>query len=301
MSSLLESQASFEASALGFLYRQFTKPKPLPAGTDLKGSCAVVTGSNVGLGLEACRQLLELELSQLVMGVRSQAKGDIAASQLRKDFPLASITVWIVDMESYDSVQVFALQCSTLPRVDIAILNAGLMKASFTMSTSGLHESTLQINYLSTALLAILLLPTLRRSKLDRPSKIPVLSIVGSDMIYQAKVETTGPVFQQSDTAEGYSQFSWYARSKLLLTFFLGKLAEHISPDEVLINMPNPGMTKDTAWFRGYGTILMKMWEIAQFFLARSLQVAATTYIDAVLHQGRESHGSFTSDWTIKP
>jgi FlaA1/EpsC-like NDP-sugar epimerase len=108
MSSKLENKASFEATLSAFVRRQFVRPKPLPAGIKLTDQVAIVTGSNVGLGLEASRQLLQLELRHLVMGVRSQTKGDAAAAELRTTFPSATISVWLLDLESYDSVRAFA-------------------------------------------------------------------------------------------------------------------------------------------------------------------------------------------------
>lgn len=42
----------------GFLYRQLTFcPKPLPSTANLQGQTAIITGGNVGLGLEAAKQL----------------------------------------------------------------------------------------------------------------------------------------------------------------------------------------------------------------------------------------------------
>ncbi|KAJ4859724.1 short chain dehydrogenase domain-containing protein [Trichoderma breve] len=281
MSSQLESEAPFEATTLGFLRRQFTRPKPLPAGITLDGQVAIVTGSNVGLGLSACKQLLQLGLSHLVMGVRSQARGDVAAAQLRKSFPSALISVWIIDMESYDSVCAFASRCKSLDRIDIVILNAGLIKTPYTVVQATGNEVTLQVNYLSTALLTILLLPILKAKKTDDDSRPPVISI-----------------FQQEET---FSQFSWYGRSKLLQTIFVSKLAEFVNPNDVLVNLSNPGMTGGTDFFRGYPALVMKLIAVGQWILARPVNVAATTYLDAVLVQGEKSHGSFTSDWTIKP
>lgn len=301
MSSELESQAAFEATLIGFFYRQFTKPKPLPQGINLTGQVAIVTGSNTGIGLAACRQLLQLGLSHLVIGVRSRTKGDEAASQLRKAFPSATISVWIVDMQSYQSINAFVDQCKTLPRIDIAILNAALMKISFTTEPSTGHEVSLQVNYLSTALLSILLLPVLKEKKASGAERPPVLSIVGSDLAYRVDVETNGPVWPQFDSSEGYEQFEWYGRSKLLLTFFLSRLAEFVNPDDVLVNMPNPGTTKGTSFFREIPTLGGLMIGTLQFFFARRVDVGATTYLDAALARGVESHGSFLSDWAFKP
>lgn len=301
MSSQLESKASFEASFLGFLWRQFTRPKPLPAGTTVAGETAIVTGSNVGLGLSACRQLLNLGLSHLIMGVRSQVKGDAAAKQLRRDFPCAAVSVWIVDMESYDSVQAFAKRCESLPRIDIAILNAGLIKTPYTVVRATGNEVTLQVNYLSTALLTVLLLPILKAKKAVNASRPPVLSLVGSDLMYENEVELKGPILPQFQREKMFSQFPWYGKSKLLQAIFVSKLAEFVSPNDVLVNVSNPGMTSGTDFFRGYPGFMLKLISIGQWILARPLHIAASTYLDAVLVQGEESHGSFTSDWTIKP
>ncbi|KAK4077746.1 uncharacterized protein Triagg1_3440 [Trichoderma aggressivum f. europaeum] len=301
MSSQLESEASFEATTLGFLWRQFTRPKPLPTGITLEGQVAIVTGSNVGLGLSACRQLLQLGLSHLIMGVRSQTKGDVAAAQLRQSFPSALISVWIVDMESYNSVRAFASRCESLNRIDIAILNAGLIKTPYTVAQETGNEVTLQVNYLSTALLTILLLSILKAKKINANSQPPVISVVGSDLMYKNELELKGPVLQQFQQEAAFSQFSWYGKSKLLQTMFISKLAEFVNPNDVVVNVSNPGMTGGTDFFRGYPALMMKLIAIGQWILARSVNVAATTYLDAVLVQGEKSHGSFTSDWTIKP
>ncbi|KAF2644240.1 NAD(P)-binding protein [Massarina eburnea CBS 473.64] len=301
MSSKLESKASSEATTFGFLRRQFTKPKPLPTGIRLTNQVAIITGSNVGLGLEASRQFLQLGLAHLVMGVRSQAKGDAAAAQLRKQFPSATISVWLVDLESYDSILAFAEKCAALPRIDIAILNAGLVSSSYKVVPNTKHELTLQVNYLSTVLLAILLLPLLKAKKpIDAP-RPPVLSIVGSDLAYSAEIDPKKPILKQFDDAKGYDQFPWYGKSKLLLIPFAAKLAEFVSADDVLVNIANPGMTRGTDFFRAFPALLKKIVGLAQLIVARSASVGASLYVHAALAEGKESHGSFTSDWTIKP
>jgi NAD(P)-dependent dehydrogenase (short-subunit alcohol dehydrogenase family) len=300
MSSKLESKASSEATFFGFLRRQFTKPKSLPPGIKLTDHVAIVTGSNVGLGFEASRQLLQLGLAHLVMGVRSQAKGDAAAAKLQKDFPSATISVWLVDLESYDSVRAFTEKCAALPRIDIAILNAGLIQKEHVVVSSTKHEVTLQVNYLSTVLLAVLLLPLLKAKKTVDAPRPPTLSIVGSDAAYNAKLDSKKPILPQFDDAKG-SPLPLYAISKLLLLAFVTKLAEFVNPDDVLVNISNPGMTKGTAFFTIFPAILQNIMAAAMLLVARSLSVGASCYVNAAIAQGKDSHGSFTSEWTIKP
>ncbi|CVK95989.1 related to short-chain dehydrogenase/reductase family protein, putative [Fusarium mangiferae] len=300
MSAELEDQAAFEATFRGWLSRQFTIPKPLPTTLELVEKTAIITGSNTGLGFEASRQLLKLGLAHLIMAVRSQSKGDAAASILRDEFPESTVSVWILDMESYDSVTAFAARCAILSRIDIVILNAALIKPSFTKASTG-HELTMQVVYLSTALLTMLLLPILKAKRTATGARPPVITVVGSDLAYRADIHTTGPVLEQLDKDQGYSQFTWYARSKLLLTFFVSTLAESVNPNHVLLNMVNPGTTRGTAFLREFSPLLERLAGVLQLIFARPVDIAATTYLDACLVRGIESHGSFISDWNIKP
>ncbi|KAF4501460.1 short-chain dehydrogenase reductase family [Fusarium agapanthi] len=129
----------------------------------VKGSTAINTGSNTGLGFEASKQLLSLGLSHLVMGVRSLEKGKVAAGKLRTIAPSARIDVWQLDMQSYDSIQAFAKKCDTeLSRIDFVILNAGLSPNNYEFVPATGHEVGIQVNHLSTALLTILLISILK-------------------------------------------------------------------------------------------------------------------------------------------
>ncbi|ORY71064.1 uncharacterized protein BCR38DRAFT_415837 [Pseudomassariella vexata] len=303
MSSKLKSEAAREASVIGMLRRQFTKPKPLPANTNLKGQTAIVTGSNGGLGLEACRQLLKLGLSHLILGVRSQAKGDAVASQFRQEFPNSETSVWIIDHQSYDSVRKFAEQSATLPRLDIVILNAAVVTTTYTTVPTTGHESIIQVNYLSTALLAILLLPILKSKKINGAPRPPVLSIVGSDTMYQPEFcpKLKGPVLPQYDNAENFRFFPWYGGSKLFLAFFVSRLVEYVDASDVIINVPNPGATRYTGLDRNASALFRMAMNTVKFVLGRSLESGASIYLEATVAQGEESHGSFISEWAIRP
>jgi short-subunit dehydrogenase len=121
--------------------------------------------------------LLDLKLSQLIMAVRSEEKGEAAAAELRAKHPKAEIEVWILDMVSYQSIQDFAIRCSSLSLIDIAILNAGLTRPDFIVTPHG-QEEMLQVNFLSIMLLAIVLLPVLKAkaSKRGTPSRMTVVN-----------------------------------------------------------------------------------------------------------------------------
>src|SRR3569833_3367865 len=97
-----------------FVKSQFIfKPRPPPQGTDLGGRVVIVTGANSGLGLECCRQLLGLNLSHLIMTVRTPAKGAAEAAKLRAQHPKAPVSIRSLDMASYSSIQAFARRIAT--------------------------------------------------------------------------------------------------------------------------------------------------------------------------------------------
>lgn len=302
MSAKLENQASSEAAFMSFVKRQWTKPKTLPENIQLTNQVAIVTGSNSGLGFEACRQLLQLGLAHLILAVRSQARGDAAAKTLRSEFSEATLSVWLLEMESYESIQAITQRCESLPRIDIAILNAGVQKPSFTTVAATGHEMTMQVDYLSTMLLAILLLPVLRTKKAASFPKTPVLSIVGSDMAYMTDIDVTSePILKQYDDPKKFSQYPTYSKAKLLLQFAVTKLAEFADPDDVLVNITNPGMTKGTQIARDCSWLMAKSVAALNAMLGRTMQVAASNYVWSTVILGKESHGAFTSDWDIKP
>lgn len=299
MSAHLEKDARWETSFLGFLYRQFFyRPKPIKA--DLSGQTAIITGANVGLGLETARQLLGLGLSRLILAVRSQAKGDAAAAALRRGHPSARVEVWLLDMSSYASIHAFAKRCvgDELPRLDIAILNAGVQNAQLTKNEHTGYDNTFQVNYLSTALLAVLLLPVL--SERRAPGKPARLSVVGSDTQYWASLDPpSGPILPRLSAPAKFDAMTQYSTTKFLLVGFIAKLAENVNPDEVIVNTVNPGLTASTDIGRDQEASLP--FRIFVNTVGRSLEWGADTYVDGAVVKGRESHGSFVSDWTIKP
>lgn len=229
-------------SMLSFLGRQlFITPQPAdPRKYGLEGQCGLVTGSNVGLGFEAAKQLLGLRLSKLILAVRSQERGEEARCKLAAEFPNAEILVWIVDMASYDSIQEFVAQCDTLPRLDLAILNAGVVHFEFGTNESTGHEETIQVNVLSTALLASLLLPVLASKEPAGPGK---LTIVGSEVAEWTKFKEKSktPILPQLDMEKSYDGGDHYYVSKLLVQYFLIEAAKRIDPNKVILNVVNPG------------------------------------------------------------
>lgn len=179
MSTSLSLGPPTKSSFRLFLNSQLVaKPQYPPKDTDLSGKVAIITGASAGLGLEASRQFLSLNLTTLILAVRNFSKGNLVATHLRAQFPKANIKVWELEMESYESIQKFVERCSDeLERLDIAILNAGIQRLRFERVTATGHEKYIQVNYLSTMLLAVLLLPILKAKKAEgKPGRLSIVS-----------------------------------------------------------------------------------------------------------------------------
>ncbi|KAL7779016.1 hypothetical protein CFE70_008519 [Pyrenophora teres f. teres 0-1] len=167
---------------LRFFHSQFfvTPPKPT---TDLTGKTVIVTGSNVGLGKEAARHFTSLNASTVILAVRSLEKGeaaraDIEATTGRKDV----VKVMQLDMSSYASVLDFASRAAKdLDRLDIAVLNAGIIRGSGVWEVYEQDESTITVNVVSTFLLAFALLPKMRETA-GKFNTRPTLTVVSSEV-----------------------------------------------------------------------------------------------------------------------
>lgn len=289
-----------------FFYNQFfARPQwPVP-NTSLLGMTAIVTGGNTGLGYEAELQLLGLKLSHLILGVRSLDSGKAAAAKLCQLYPKANVEVWQLDMSSYKSIQAFARRVEDqLSRVDIVILNAGVLKFSFQTVKSTNHEECLQVNYLSTVLLAILLLPALiaKSPPGSQPARLTMASAswaLSAKFPYRDKIPLL-PSFDDPKTYDGDEKES-YSSSKLLVHMFLWKVVEYISADEVIVNLADPAWCKGTRLGREVKGKMKLAGALFANFLARSPKLGASCYVDAVVNKGKESHGCFLMSWQIEP
>lgn len=280
-----------------FWQNQFKTTIPLPHwDNSLHGRTAIITGPNSGLGFESAKQMLQAGLSKLVMGVRSVAKGEAAATQLRTVNSRAEILVWILDMEDYDSVQGVAGRCSSdLQRIDFVILNAGLGAKDFKLSKTG-HEMSIQVNFLSTVLLCILLLPI---SQARRPiDRIPHMTLVSSATTRNVKFVNRDqrPLLPSFDDTKAtpWNTPDRYAVSKLLVQLVVERIAEqYVDAKDIVINLVEPGWIRGTGLNRDLNPPLRQILGGILRVVGRPVDQGAATYLDAVASQDERSHGSY--------
>ena len=166
----------------GFLYRQLLVTPPVPK-TRFDDKTIIVTGSNVGLGLEAARHFGRLGAARVILAVRDSKKGEAAKKSIDQTLKRSPspVTVWKLDLSSYASVQEFAARVDKeLDRVDVVCENAGIATGIFHLTER--DESTITTNVVSTFLLAFLLLPKLKETA-ERFGTRPTLTITSSEVV----------------------------------------------------------------------------------------------------------------------
>ncbi|KAL8689083.1 MAG: hypothetical protein Q9218_005163 [Villophora microphyllina] len=281
-----------------------------PDGVDLKGKTAIVTGGSAGIGQETARQLLALNLSTLVLGVRNEAKGAevrtllLADPAVKRTNPDAVVKVMRVDMSEYSSVKDFAaLVKAELSRLDLLILNAGIADTHYQLAPTG-HERITQVNYLSNVLLLLELLPLLSATAINAgtPSRV---TWVGSRMHYRSSLIDSKPVAQNArvlehfDDKDNFFTIARYGDSKLLGMMFVYEIAKRVSAGSVIINNICPGTTHTNM-----GDFLVfplrMLFHLVHYIIARSVEDAGRLVINAAVVAGADSHGQFLLDKDIR-
>ncbi|KFA79672.1 hypothetical protein S40288_09075, partial [Stachybotrys chartarum IBT 40288] len=294
-----------EASQGDFFRRQLriTPPAVTRADADLAGKVAIITGGNSGLGFNCGKQLLSFGLRRLIITARDEPKGLNAQKSLAQAAPAgSSVEVWPLDLANYDSINSFVNRAKALDRLDIVILSAGTFSASFRIVPETNHEMTVQVNYISDALLTILLLPVLKAKKAASPSR---LIWVNSETAAWAKFKerTSTSLLTRLDTkpAGSFDPIDRYYTSKLLGQLFIVELARRVSPDLAEIAMVNPGLCYGSTLHREASGVSGVILGIFKRTFGRTLEVGARTLTDAAVKHGPEIHGQYLGDCVLKP
>ncbi|KAL8391770.1 hypothetical protein RB595_002107 [Gaeumannomyces hyphopodioides] len=284
--------------------RWSVKNPPAKPAVSFAGKTVLVTGANTGLGFAAALSYAALGASRLVLAVRSAAKGEAAARDIaaRTGMPVDSIVVATVDLASFDSVREFAAQLvDVAPRLDVALLNAGLASPKFSLGSAG-WETAVQVNVLGSALMAVLILPLLQAAA-DSGGGQPHLTFVNS--IAHADVErewlagSGGNLLQAANDEAAFDGRRHYGMVKLLAMAAVQAIArspaaEGVDPSRrprIVVNSCCPHLCK-TDLGREFPLAQKAVTAVFQAFFARSAEEGARTLVGATA-LGPESHGLF--------
>ena len=283
---------------LTFVYRQvMVHPQP-PSPQNLSGQTILVTGANVGIGLEATRQMMGFKVARVIMAVRTLSKGEEAKVDLLKSYPSCHVEVWELDMDSFDSIMAFGKRAQDIDRLDIVLLNAGVKKPEYSQNELTGHETTIQVNHLATALLSLLLLHPLRASAANhgKPSRITITS--SEVHMWTPFKERSAPnIIEKLDEKSTFSHPDRYNVSKLLNVLWARELAARVSPAEIIINTVNPGLVQSSLHRENKSAAEKKFTAI----FGRTTEEGGRTLVDAAAVKGAVTHGGYLSECAEVP
>ena len=247
----------------------------------MHGKVVVVTGSNVGIGLETAVGVAALEATT-VLACRNRAKAEAAATEVTQRTWNDDVHVVPLDLADLASVKEAAENIlSRWDRLDVLVNNAGGTWSERRLTAQG-FEYTFGVNHLGHFLLTNQLLPRLRAAA---PSRIVNLTSVGHHAAWH------GMRFDDLQSEKGYDAMEAYCRSKLANVLFTRQLALRLEGTGVTANAVHPGpvrsgfgMDGDLSGFMGFGMRLVRPFEISprrgaktSIFVATSPDVATKT------------------------
>jgi NAD(P)-dependent dehydrogenase (short-subunit alcohol dehydrogenase family) len=180
---------------------------------DLSGRFAVVTGANSGLGFGLAKRLAAAG-ADVVMAIRSRAKGEAAIAEIHRELPTAKLTIRQLDLSSLKSVAALGDELAAEGRpIDILINNAGVMTPPRRQETDDGFELQFGANHLGHFALTGRLLPLLRAAEAARV--VTVSSIAAS----QRNLD-----IDDANAQHGYGPMRSYGMAKLAQLMFAVEL-----------------------------------------------------------------------------
>ncbi|KAJ7167394.1 hypothetical protein C8R43DRAFT_1061015 [Mycena crocata] len=218
-----------------FIKEQYGKQYPV-LKADLTGQTVIMLGANTGLGFEAVKHFATMNPGRLILACRSQSKGQAALEKLQTTTGYTKAELWIIDLSDFDSVKAFADKFERDGgRLDILVENAAVGAMSYYPSKDG-YETSLQVNCLSTPLLALRLLPAMIKTA-DEHHTTPRLVVVASGMHYWVTLDKSlyesPDIFKTLGSAEYCTSKVMqerYSVTKLLNVLFVRALNARLAP-----------------------------------------------------------------------
>jgi NAD(P)-dependent dehydrogenase (short-subunit alcohol dehydrogenase family) len=245
-------------------------------GTDLTGKVAVVTGGNSGIGTETVRALA-LAGADVVLCSRSPELGEAAAAKIRATGVKGKVSVKPLDLADLASVRKFAADVSAeLPRLDLLILNAGVMACPLSRTKQG-FEMQIGTNHVGHYALTDKLLPKLRASGTKAsPARIVAVASTAHAM---GAIDLEDLSYEHG---RKYAAWSAYGQSKLANILFAKQLAVRLEAEGAPVTAVSlhPGVIS-TGLSRHMGWLETPFKVLGGLFMKSIPQGAATTIVAA--------------------
>lgn len=210
----------------------------------LDGKVILITGGNIGLGKQCILEYARHNPAQIWLAARNLEKAKAAVEEIQKQLPNANpaiIKILELDLSSLASVKKAAsIFCAESDRLDILMLNAGIMAAPPGLTEDG-FELQWGTNYLGHALLTKLLLPVLEKTAGTPGADVRIIALSSYGHMTAPKPE--GIKFDSlKTTAEGLGPYGRYGQTKLAMILWARQMAK-LYPQFTLASI-HPGVVR---------------------------------------------------------
>lgn len=233
---------------------------------DLSGRRTLVTGGSDGMGVTIATRLAAAG-AEVLLPVRTRAKGEAVVAQVRAQHPQARMEVLDLDLASLTSVERLGQHLVEEGRpLHLLVNNAGVMTPPQRRTTEDGHELQLGVNHLSHVALTAHLLPLLREGRGRVVSQTSIAARSGSMR------------WDDPDWTSSYDGMAAYRQSKIAVAQFALELSRRsaaggwgvtstlahpgVAPTSLLAARPEMGRTSDTGAVRVIRWLSARGWVV---------------------------------------
>ncbi|KAI1273029.1 short-chain dehydrogenase/reductase-like protein [Xylaria sp. FL0933] len=286
------------------LTRSFwTQITPLPlCAANFTGKIIIVTGASRSLGFEAAHHFVRLNAHKVILGCRNYVKGVESQKKIEQATnKIGVLEVWEVDMGSFSSVRSFCQRAAKLERLDIVVENAALMSSKYECFEG--YERQVTVNIISTWLMALMLVPVMKRTKnafYRSTQDLPHLTVVSSNGHFYAPFDSLKQDLIFESLRGDSNMILRYHDTKLISLLFARAISDRMrAPGKelaIVLNIVDPGYCQsDLMRERPFPFPVNHIMGLLYWVLARTAEMGSRTYI-AAARAGIESHGAYLED-----
>ncbi len=188
----------------------------------------VVTGATGAMGRVICKRLASQDKA-LILACRDMEKGNKLAKDLKDISSNNDITVMHLDLSSFARVKAFVAELSEMKRPVAALINNSAVLTRRRKTSVDGYELTIQVNFLSTVLLSMLMVPMFQ----EKGGRIVMTTSLMRNF-------TSLPY--EFPAVNNFVPLTTFAQSKLALTLFSIYMSTTLRTRHVNVNCADPGL-----------------------------------------------------------